>query len=193
MRSPRPRPFWRHTATCGIRSPVRSGTSPDMRSHSSTGRMTAAKLSPGSALLAAGELAQERGEYIEASAAFEAALDDADPLIVATAHNCLGKLSWQTGAFDAAFASFEKARVIALRHDSLDVRSRAEIGLGNVYYAWGDYPKARELYESVQAIAPSASVRGKVLLNLGAISNIEGDIQSAERNYRRACKAFADA
>ena len=153
----------------------------------------AAKLSLGNASIEAGELAEQRGEYLEAAAAFETAVDDLDPLIVATAHNCLGKLAWQQGQYDAAFAAFEKARAIAIRHDSLDVRSRAEIGLGNVYYARGDYARARELYDGVRASAASPGVRGKVLLNLGIIANIEGDISGAERHYRRASKAFAEA
>lgn len=152
-----------------------------------------AKLSPGSTLIEAGELAQEQGEYLEAAGAFEAALEDPDPLIVATAHNCLGKLAWQQAAYDESFTSFEKARAIAIRHDSLDARSRAEIGLGNVYYARGDYARARELYDGVRVSAPSPGVRGKVLLNLGAIANIEGDTAAAEQHYRAACKALAQA
>jgi tetratricopeptide (TPR) repeat protein len=152
-----------------------------------------AKLSLGNASIEAGELAEQRGEYLEAASAFETALQDPDPLVVATAHNCLGKLAWHQGAYDASFDAFEKARAIAIRHDSLDARARAEIGLGNVYYARGDYARARELYDGVRIIASSAGVRGKVLLNLGIIANIEGDIAGAERHYRLACGAFADA
>ena len=155
--------------------------------------MTAAKLSPGSALIEAGELAQERGEFLEASAAFEAALEDLDPLVVATAHNCLGKLMWQQGAFDASFAAFEKARTIAIRHDAADVLARAEIGLGLVYYARGDYAKARSLYEGVRRSVASQAIRGRALHNLAIIANIEGDIATAEQQYLAACKAFADA
>ena len=73
------------------------------------------------------------------------------------------------------------------------MRARAEIGLGNVYYARADYVRARELYDGVRMIASSAGVRGKVLLNLGIIANIEGDMAGAERHYRLACKAFAEA
>jgi tetratricopeptide (TPR) repeat protein len=152
-----------------------------------------AKLWPGNASIEAGELAAQRGEYLEAASAFEAALENPDPVVVATAHNCLGKLAWQQGAYDASFASFEKARAIAIRHDSLDVRARAEIGLGNVYYARGDYVRARELFDGVRTTASSPGVRGKVLLNLGIIANIEGDMAGAERDYGLACKAFAEA
>jgi tetratricopeptide (TPR) repeat protein len=153
----------------------------------------AARLSPGSALIDAGELAEQRGEYLEAAAAFGAALEDPDPLVVAIAHNCLGKLDWHQGAYESSFASFERARAIAIRHDAPDIRARAEIGLGNVYYARGDYVRAREFYETVRAITSSSDVRGKVLLNLGTIANIEGDIATAERFYRRAGDAFGEA
>ena len=151
------------------------------------------KASIGSAAIEAGELAEHRGEYLEALLAFQAALEDPDPLVVATAYNCLGKLAWQQGAYDASFDAFEKARALAIRHDSLAVRARAEIGLGNVYYARGDYARARELYDSVRAIGGAPDVRGKVLLNLGVIANIEGDMATAERHYRRARDAFAEA
>jgi tetratricopeptide (TPR) repeat protein len=141
----------------------------------------------------AGELAEQRGEYLEAAGAYETALDDPDPLVVAMAHNCLGKLAWQQGQYDASYAAFEKARSIATRHDNLDARARAEIGLGNVHYAKGEYAKARELYDAVRRFAVSPGVRGKVLLNLGIIANIEGDFEDADRSYRRAIKAFAEA
>jgi tetratricopeptide (TPR) repeat protein len=141
----------------------------------------------------AGELAEQRGDYLEARGAFEAALEDLDPLVVATAHACLGKLAWQQGAYEASFVSFEKARAIALRHDAAEVKARAEIGLGNVYYARGDYVRAREMYECVRTNPAVPALRGKVLLNLGIIANIEGDVAAAERHYNKASKAFAEA
>jgi tetratricopeptide (TPR) repeat protein len=143
------------------------------------------------ASIEAGELAEQRGDYLEARSAYEVALEDPDPLVVALAHNCLGKLAWQQGAFAASFTAFEKARAIAIRHDSAEVKARAEIGLGNVYYARGDYERAREMYDGVRRNPAANALRGKVLLNLGAIANIEGDMASAERHYTKACSAFA--
>jgi tetratricopeptide (TPR) repeat protein len=146
----------------------------------------------GNSSIEAGELAEQRGEFLEAAGAYQTALEDPDPLVVALAHNSLGKLAWQQGQYDVAYAAFEKARAIALRHDSLDARARAEIGLGNVHYARGEYSKARDLYDSVQRFAVSPGVRGKVLLNLGILANIEADFAGADTNYRRAAKAFAE-
>lgn len=141
----------------------------------------------------AGELAEQRGDFLEASSAFEAALEDHDPLVVATARNCLGKLAWRQGAHDVAFASFEKARASAIRHSAVDIRARAELGLGNVYYGRGDYVRARELYDGVRNSATTPGLRAKAMLNLGIIANIAGDAGAAEGHYRRACRAFTDA
>jgi tetratricopeptide (TPR) repeat protein len=145
------------------------------------------------ALLTAGELAEGRGNYLEARGAFEAALEDPDPLVVANAHACLGRLAWQQGAYEASFMSFERARAIAIRLDAAEVKARAEIGLGNVYYARGDYGRARDMYDAVRTNPSVSALRGKVLLNLGAIANIEGDMLGAERNYTQAAKAFAES
>jgi tetratricopeptide (TPR) repeat protein len=155
--------------------------------------MTAMPAALSNALITAGEVAEREGNYLEARGAFEAALEDVDPLIVATAHASLGRLSWQQGAYEASFTSFEKARAIAIRLDAAEVRARAEIGLGNVYYARGDYARARDMYNAVRANPAVTGLRGKVLLNLGAIANIEGDMAEAERNYTQAVRAFREA
>jgi tetratricopeptide (TPR) repeat protein len=138
-----------------------------------------------------GEAAKVRGDYLEARSAFETALEDPDPIVVGTAHHCLGKLYWHEGAYEAAAASFERARAIAVRLDAPELRARADIGLGGVYFARGDYDRARKLYEGVRENPRGTEFTGMILLNLGAIANIEGDIESAYRNYTGACDAFA--
>src|SRR5258708_3699881 len=184
----------RRTATVGIPSPLPPAISRATRSpFKMMGPGMPSKLTSTNASIEAGELAEQRGEYLEAESAFQAALEHPDPLVVATANNCLGKLAWQKGMYDASFIAFEKARALAVRHQSPEIRARAEIGLGNVCYARGEYARARELYEAVRAIASSPDVRGKVLLNLGIIANIEGDIEGAQRYYRAACMAFTEA
>src|SRR4051812_40226994 len=132
------------TATGGRRLPARSGISPATPSHSTRGQMA---LALSNSLITAGEVAERQGNYLEARGAFEAALENLDPLVVANAHACLGRLAWQQGAYEASFTSFEKARAIAARLDAADVKARAEIGLGNVYYARGDYVRARDMYD----------------------------------------------
>lgn len=138
-----------------------------------------------------GEAAKLRGDYLEARSAFESALEDPDPLVVGTAQHCLGKLFWHEGAFDAAASAFEKARAIAIRHDAAELRARAEIGLGGVHFARGEYDKARHLYEGVRRNPHGPDLAGMLYLNLGAIANIEGEIDAAYGNYNKACEAFA--
>ncbi|HET9425811.1 MAG TPA: tetratricopeptide repeat protein [Gemmatimonadaceae bacterium] len=140
----------------------------------------------------AGEQAKLRGDYLEARSAFETALEDSDPLVVGTAWHCLGKLAWHEGAFESAGQYFEKARAIAMRLDAAELRARSEIGLGGVYFARGDYHRARQFYEGIRANPLGSEFKGMVALNLGAIANIEGDIAAAERHYTRASRAFAE-
>ena len=139
-----------------------------------------------------GEAARLRGDYLEARSAFEAALDDPDPLVVGTAHHCIGKLEWHEGAYEAAAASFEKARAIAIRLDASDLRARADIGLGGVCFARGDFARARQFYEGVKSNPHGSEFMGMVLLNLGAIANIRGDIAAAHSHYNRAANLFAE-
>lgn len=140
------------------------------------------------AAIEAGEAARLRGDYLEARGAFEAALDDPDPLVAGTAHHCLGKLAWHQGAYEAAATAFEKARAIAVRHDASELRARAEIGLGGVCFARGQYERARQLYDGVRSNPLSAEFLGMVFLNLGAIANIQGDVPAALEYYTQACE-----
>jgi tetratricopeptide (TPR) repeat protein len=140
------------------------------------------------AAIEAGEAACLRGDYLEARGAFETALDDRDPIVAGTAHHCLGKLAWHQGAYEAAATEFEKARAIALRHDSSELRARAEIGLGGVCFARGQYDRARNLYEGIRSNPSGAEFLGMIFLNLGAIANIQGDVAAAKDYYTQACE-----
>ena len=143
------------------------------------------------AAIEAGEAARLRGDYLEARSAFESAVEDPDPLIAGTAYHCLGKLAWHEGAYEAAAIAFERARAIAIRLDAASLRARADIGLGGVSFARGDFARARQLYESVKSNPSGSKFMGMVLLNLGAIANIHGDIPAAHAHYSRAVEFFA--
>jgi tetratricopeptide (TPR) repeat protein len=142
-------------------------------------------------VIEAGEAARLRGDYLEARSAFETALDDPDPLVVGTAHHCIGKLAWHEGGYETAAVAFEKARAIALRHDAAELRARAEIGLGGVCFARGEFARARQLYEGVKSNPCGGEFTGMLLLNLGAIANIQGDIDAAHAHYTKAVAFFA--
>ena len=138
----------------------------------------------------AGEAARLRGDYLEARSAFESALEDPDPLIVGIGHLYLGKLAWHEGAYEASAVAFEKARAIALRHDAAELRARAEIGLGGVAFARGEYDRARQLYSGVRHNPAGDEFKGGIALNLGNIANIQGDVAAARESYRTACHHF---
>src|SRR6185295_7593129 len=87
--------------------------------------------------------------------------------------------------------AFEKARAIAVRHDADELRARADIGLGGVCFARGDFARARQLYEGVKSNPCASEFSGVLLLNLGAIANIQGDIEEAQRHYTNAVAFFA--
>jgi tetratricopeptide (TPR) repeat protein len=137
----------------------------------------------------AGEAARLRGDYLEARSAFETALEDPDPLVVGAAHALLGKLAWHEGAYEAAAASFDRARTLAIRLDAAELRARAEIGLGGVHFARGEYDSARQFYQGVRTNPCGAEFEGIVQLNLGNIANIHGDSTAAYSHYQKA-RAF---
>ena len=141
------------------------------------------------ASIEAGEAARLRGDYLEARGAFETALEDSDPLVVGAAHTFLGKLAWHEGAYEVAGSAFEKARAIALRLDAAELRARAEIGLGGVHFARGEYDTAWQFYHGVRANPCGAEFEGIIQLNLGNIANIRGDSGAAAAHYEKA-RAF---
>lgn len=139
----------------------------------------------------AGEAARLRGDYLEARGAFETALEDPDPLVVGTAHHCLGKLGLIEGAFEAAAVHYEKARTIAVRHDAAELRARCEIGLGTVAVNRGDFDTARQLFDAVKSNPAATELAGMAHCNLGAIANIQGDLPGALAHYSKANEIFA--
>jgi tetratricopeptide (TPR) repeat protein len=137
-----------------------------------------------------GEIAEQRADYIEAAAAYTAALGDPDPLIAAEAQFRLGRVAWRQGDFDRAFAGFDFARSVSARHGASELRARAEIGIGNVHYGRGAYAQARQSYATALSFSVDSRSRAVVLLNMGAIANIEGDLEEAERCYRESQAGF---
>lgn len=61
-----------------------------------------------------------------------------------------------------------------------------------MHYARGDYRAARVSYAAAQARTRDDGMRGKIILNLGVIENIEGDLEAAHEHYERAYRLFRD-
>jgi tetratricopeptide (TPR) repeat protein len=142
--------------------------------------------------LAAGERAEQSGDYPAAAAAYRSLTSDPDSATAAEAFFRLGRVQWRQSRFDAALAAFESARELAVRIASNELRARVANGIGAVHYARGDYPAARHAYAEAQSLTADGAMRGKIILNLGVIANIEGDLRSALEQYDRAYQLFRE-
>lgn len=136
--------------------------------------------------LAIGERAEVAGDYLSAAAAYRAVADHPDATLAAEARFCLGRVTWRQGRFDTALLEFESALALAGRAGATELWARIENGIGAVHYARGEYAAARRAYAAAFARTADDGMRGKIILNIGVIENIEGDFASALEHYRRA-------
>lgn len=142
--------------------------------------------------LQAGESSELRGDLGVALAFYERALADADPHVAAEAHFRVGRIAWRQGRFEVALAEYAIAAAAAESLGLQNLRARVENGVGAVHYARGAYAQARASYAVAQELAgDDHALRGKVLLNVGVIANIQGDLAGARDAYRRSRDAFA--
>jgi tetratricopeptide (TPR) repeat protein len=142
--------------------------------------------------LEAGDASEIRGDLGVALAFYERALASTEPQSVAEARFRVGRVAWRQGRFDDALSEYEKAAALARTLGLQGLQARVENGIGAVHYARGAYAQARASYAVAQELAGADAVlRGKVLLNLGVILNIEGDLAGARDAYRKSRDAFA--
>ncbi len=140
-----------------------------------------------------GEASELAGEFLDASAAYQSALTDADPLVVADARFHLGRVSWRQGRYDEAVTHYDAARIVTMQLGANNLRARVENGLGVVHHARGAYAQARASYAVALDMTSDPVQRGRVMLNLGAIANIEGDLESARLHYARSRALFQES
>jgi tetratricopeptide (TPR) repeat protein len=140
--------------------------------------------------LAAGQRAENAGDYLAAAAAFRAIIDVPDSRLAAQAQFCLGRVNWRQGRYDAALAAFESARALAERIGDDELCAQVSNGVGAVHYARHEYASAREAYADAAARTHDETMSAKVLLNLGVIENIEGNHQGALSHYEQAFRIF---
>jgi len=141
----------------------------------------------------AGEAAEQGGDLVLAAAAYQSALDHSDRSLVADAHFHLGRVAWRQGRYDDALSAYTKARSLAVESDSTEVRARVENGIGAVHYARGEYAQARAAYGVALELTAEPSLRAKIVLNLGVIANIEGDLEDARDHYQNSRALFREA
>ena len=146
---------------------------------------------PGSTL-ADGEAAERRGDYVRASAAYARVAESDDGATAAEGLYRLGRVEWRQGRHDAALAWYERARAKARDGALRDLEARAENGIGAVHYSRGEYAQARASYQLAMGRAADPTLIGQLMLNLGVIANIEGNLESALWHYLRARALFRD-
>jgi tetratricopeptide (TPR) repeat protein len=137
-----------------------------------------------------GERAEQSGDYPAAAAAYRTLTSGSDASLAAEAWFRLGRVNWRQSRFDAALSAFESARELAVRIASPELQARVANGIGAVHYARGEYVAARRAYAEAQSLTSDDAMRGKIILNLGVIANIEGDLQGARDQYQSAYQLF---
>lgn len=142
--------------------------------------------------LATGERAEFAGDYVAAAAAYRAVSVVGDQSLAAEAHFRLGRVDWKQGRFVASLSAFENARALAARMADAELLARIDNGIGAVHYAVGEYDLARQAYGRALAATRDVAMRGKIVLNLGVIENIRGDMSEALAHYERAYVMFAE-
>ncbi len=144
----------------------------------------------GSDALRAGEMFELAGDFLDAAATYGSVLNDPDPLVVAEARFRLGRVAWKQGRFDEAVSHFGVARHLAVSHGSSAVRALVENGLGVIHHERGELEQARACYGVALDLAQDDAQRGRILLNLGAIANIQADFETARKHYQRSRALF---
>jgi tetratricopeptide (TPR) repeat protein len=135
------------------------------------------------ARLSAGEAAERAGDYARAAAAYLEVTGSDDRRLVANAQFRLGRLAWRRSDFSAALRLYQTARTLATELGDQELLARVENGVGAVHYARGAYGDARTFYDRALALTRDEAARAKILLNLGVIANIEGDLEAARDSY----------
>lgn len=139
-----------------------------------------------------GERAELSGDYPVAAAAYRSLVASADASTAAEAYFRLARVNWRQSRFDAALSDFESARLLAVRLGAVELEARVSNGIGAVHYARGDYAAARRAYGEARARTGDGAMLGKIILNLGVIANIEGDLEGALAQYDQARRLFEE-
>ena len=140
-----------------------------------------------------GQSAEEAGDLVSAAAAFESHLDDADPLVAATARFHMGRVAWKRGQLDEALRLCEEARATAVKIQNRDLRAKVENAIGVARVARGEYEQARAAYAVALDLTEDIVTRAKIALNLGVIANIQGQYDQARQQYSRSEALFGEA
>ncbi len=142
--------------------------------------------------LSDGEAAEQRGDYVQATAAYARVAEADDRTAAAEGLFRLGRVAWRQGRYDVALEWYDRARTTAREGRVPDLEARAENGIGAVHYSRGEYAQARASYQMAMERTSDPVLIGQLMLNLGVIANIEGNLENALWHYLRARALFRD-
>jgi tetratricopeptide (TPR) repeat protein len=140
--------------------------------------------------LTRGEEAERRGDLVAAANAYTAAATSADLRVVGAATFRLGRISWRQGRFDDALRLYERARALASDLGDDELVASVENGIGALHCERGAYVQARASYLVAIERTGQPALRGRVLLNLGVLANILGDLDEARSCYSKSIDEF---
>ena len=140
-----------------------------------------------------GEDAERRGDLVAAANAYTAAAASADMRVVAAATFRLGRVSWRQGRFDDAMHHYERARSLASLLSDDELVANVENGVGALHCERGAYVQARASYLVAIERTGTPALRGRILLNLGVLANITGDLDEARTRYAKSIAEFEEA
>jgi len=144
-------------------------------------------------LLRQGESAERRADYLGAVAAYRGVSTDPNPRVAALGVFRLGRVAWKQGRMDDAMEHYEQARTAAMDQHDDELRANAENGIGSVHCHRGAYTPARAVFRSALDLTREPGLRGRVCLNLGVLSILEGDRTQARELYESAVREFEGA
>lgn len=147
---------------------------------------------PAHPTLAEGEAAEQRGDYVQAAAAYSQLAENPDRGTAAEGMFRLGRVDWRQARYAQALGWYEQARMVARDAGRRDLEARSENGIGAVHYSRGEYAQARASYQLAMELTDEPVLVGQIMLNLGVIANIEGNLESALWHYLRSRALFRD-
>ncbi len=136
--------------------------------------------------LAEGEEAEKRGDLAAAITAYRRLSSSEIPLSAAQGLFRLGRVAWRQGRLDDALELYERARSASKELGDDDLRAAIENGAGSVFCQRGIFTQARASYAVASELAVSAALRGRIQINMGALSLLLGDVEEARASYERA-------
>ncbi len=139
-----------------------------------------------------GILAERAGRLHEAVEYFEAARElsgGASGSIPAEVFQGLGVTLMSVGRMDESLAAFEKAQILFEELGLAHGRGSALLGISQIYRARAENERALKSLEQARVVFEEAGVRvglSRVLNDLGDVVRDMGDLETAERHYRRS-------